>query len=360
MANLQKRPNGAWRARYRDESGKQHAKHFTRKVDAQAWLDTVTASVVRGDYVDPNAGKITLTQYADRWQKSQVVSEGTARIIDNALRVHITPALGDRRIASILRSDVQGFVKALSDRLQPGSVRNVYDVLFRVMDSAAEDRVIASNPCKRIALPKGTKGEVIPPTVEEVERVTEKTAERYRALIVLLAGSGLRIGEALGLDVGHVDFLRRRVRVERQLLQTGDFGPPKGRKPRTVPVGRVVIDALAAHLAEHPSDGAIFTTEVGERLTYRAWRYQWKTITKAAKVGFTTHDLRHFTASVLISRGASVKQVQVLLGHSSPVITLRTYAHLFPGEEDQTANVMDAVLGPRGLGDRLGTGTASI
>jgi integrase len=228
------------------------------------------------------------------------------------------------------------------------------------MDAAAEDRVIVANPCKRIALPKATAGEVVPPTVEEVERIVEATDSRYRALVILLAGSGLRIGEALGLDVAHVDFLRRTIRVERQLLQGGTFGPPKGRKARTVPVGNVVIGALAAHLAEHPSDEALFTTPTGERLTYRAWRYQWASIVKAVDVDFTTHDLRHFTASALISAGASVKQVQELLGHASAAITLRTYAHLFPGDEDRTRNAMDAVLSSReAVADSLRTEAAS-
>lgn len=58
-----------------------------------------------------------------------------------------------------------------------------------------------------------------------------------------------------------------------------------------------------------------------------------------------THDLRHFYASALIAGGASVKQVQLVLGHASAVITLRIYAHLWPGEEDRTRTVMDAVLG---------------
>ena len=59
MANIQKRPDGRWRARYRDANGKKHAKHFDRKVDAQRWVDEVTASIVTGQYVDPRAARIT-------------------------------------------------------------------------------------------------------------------------------------------------------------------------------------------------------------------------------------------------------------------------------------------------------------
>ncbi len=67
MANLQKRPDGKWRARYRDDGGRQHSRHFARKVDAQRWLDEVTASVVTGQYVDPKAGRIAFKAYAEQW-----------------------------------------------------------------------------------------------------------------------------------------------------------------------------------------------------------------------------------------------------------------------------------------------------
>lgn len=359
MANIQKRPNGKWRARYRDEGGKEHARHFDRKTDAQTWLDQQTASIVRGDWADPKAGRETLRAYATRWEALQVASEGTRRITDNALRVHILPALGDRKIASIRRSDVQSFVKLLEVKelrpatdelparyLSPGTIRNVYERLAQVLDAAVEDRVIATSPCRRIALPKDHDDEVKIPTVEEIEKVRAALDERWRAVVVVLAGSGLRIGELLGLRVDDVDFLRRTIRVQRQRLQSNEVAPLKSKASRrTVPVGKVVIDTLAAHLAVYPaSDGALFTDELGEPLTYRRWKRLLSDAASAANVDVTSHSFRHFAASALISGGASVKQVQAFLGHASAVITLRTYSHLWPGDEDRTRNVLDAAL----------------
>ena len=75
MANIQKRPNGKWRARYRDLDGKEHARHFERKLDAQRWLDEVTASMVTGQYVDPRAGRVTFEKYAEKWEGSLIASE---------------------------------------------------------------------------------------------------------------------------------------------------------------------------------------------------------------------------------------------------------------------------------------------
>ncbi|MGC9478243.1 tyrosine-type recombinase/integrase [Streptomyces sp. WG4] len=373
MANIQKRPNGKWRARYRDLDGKEHARHFERKLDAQRWLDEVTASMVTGQYVDPRAGRVTFEKYAEKWEGSLIASEAGERITDNALRLHLVPALGARSMAAIRRNDIQVLFKHLSDQLGPGSVRNVYDVLVRVMTAAVDDKVIASSPCRRITLPAMPDEEVTPPTVEQVEAMARVMPPYIRAAIVTLAGSGLRIGELLGLKVSDVDFKAGAIRVDRQRLQSGKIGPPKTAKSRrTVPVGEVVTDALLAHLAARPSREWLFTMEEGEPLNYRRWKTEWNGARKALQAAengaaeregrkavelphMVTHDLRHFYASALIAGGASVKQVQLVLGHASAVITLRIYAHLWPGEEDRTRAVMDAVLG----GLRTGCGQLS-
>lgn len=263
--------------------------------------------------------------------------------------------LGDRPMASIRRSDVQTLVKMLSGRLSPGSVRNVYDVTSRLFSAAVDDMVIASSPCRRIVLPQADSIEVSVPTVEQVSALVESVEPRYRAAVVLLAGSGVRIGELLGLRVSDVDWLRQTLRVERQRLQDGTIAPTKTAKSvRTVPLGQVVVDELAAHLATYPSSEWLFTTETGEPLAYRRWKRVWAA---ARTDGLDTHSLRHFYASALIAGGASVKQVSSVLGHSSAVVTLRVYSHLWPGDDDRTRAVIDSVLA--GLVDGLWTADAS-
>jgi integrase len=355
MASIKKRENGMWRARYRDTAGKEHARHFDRKVDAQRWLDQVTAAVVRGDYVDPRAGKVTLASYATAWEAVQVSSDGTRRIVDNALRLHLLPQLGAQPIASVRPTMIQAFVKALESKgLSPGTIRGIYHVTSQVFAAAVDDRIIAATPCLRVRLPKDDDAPVVPPTVDEVTSMAAAVDDRWRALVVTLAGSGVRIGEGLGLQVSDVDFLRRTISVERQRLQSGSLAPAKSKSSRRViPVGQVVIDELAAHLAAYPSDGPLFLDEIDEPLLYRRWRTIWEAAARAVDVDFTAHGLRHFYASALIAGGASVKQVQERLGHASAVITLQTYAHLWPGDDDRTRDVMDAALSP--LADSLRT-----
>lgn len=346
--SIAKRPNGKWRARYRDDAGKEHARHFGRKIDAQRWLDEATASIVRGDWADPRAGKETLRAYAARWESIQVGSESSASIVDNALRLHILPRLGDLAVAAIRRSDVQAAVKAWEQVLAPSTVRIVYGVLQRVLEAATDDRRIPRSPCTRITLPKDHDEEVVVPTVEQVDAIRAAFVEQFRILPVFLAGTGLRIGELLGLQLGDVDFLRRTLRVERQRRQDGTLGPVKSKtSKRTVPIGKVVLDELALHLTIYPAnDRGLFPDVDGSPLTYRRWRTLLDEARRTSQVDVTAHSFRHYCASALISGGASVKQVQTFLGHASPVITLEVYGHLFPGDDDRTRNVLDDALKP--------------
>lgn len=344
MGSIDRRPNGRYRARYRDTNGKQHAKHFILKKDAEKWLAMQTAAVVKGDHVDPQAGRMTLRQYADKWEKSQVVGDAQARIIDNALRLHILPELGDRKMGQILRSDIQALVKSLNGSLASGSVRNVYEVLKRMLTDAVDDRMISASPCTRINLPKVSKDPVVPPTPEEVRAIAASVPDRYFALVRVLAVAGLRIGEALGLDVDAIDFLRRTITVDQQYTQQKALVRPKGGKSRTIPVPQGLLTDLAIHLATFPSDGAMFTTEAGERLSYHQWKQIWAPAAQEAGFEGSSHDLRHYSASALIAGGASVVQVQHVLGHASAAITLRTYAHLFPGDEDRIRGALESAM----------------
>ncbi len=134
-------------------------------------------------------------------------------------------------------------MKSLSGALAPGSVEVVYRWVSTIFKAAVGDRLIAASPCVRIALPKRTATRVVPLSVGDVEALAAAVPERYRALIVFAAGMGMRQAECFGLTVDRVDFLRRNVRVDRQLVAVRggvpEFGPPKTMAGfRTVPMPR--------------------------------------------------------------------------------------------------------------------------
>jgi len=163
----------------------------------------------------------------------------------------------------------------------------------------------------------------------------------------------MRQVECFGLTVDRVDFLRRTVRVDRQLVTVNRrppfLSPPKTlASVRTVPLPQVVVDVLAAHLAAFPApaEGLVFVTDAGPPIGPSAFGHVWRAAAKAAgaPVGTGFHELRHFYASLLIRHGESVKTVQARLGHASASETLDTFFHLWPDSDDRTRAAVDGVL----------------
>jgi len=379
MANLQRRPNGQWRARYRDASGRQHARHFARKVDGQRWLSEVTAAVVTGQYVDPKAGRVTFRDHAEQWRTTQVHRPSSAAHVETMLRRHAYPTFGERSLSSILPSEVQTWVKRLGvddasakrKALAPATVGTLHSILSSIFKAALRDRRIMANPCEGTKLPQVERAQVVPPTTAQVEVLRQAMPEELRALVTFTAGTGMRQGEVLGLTVDRLDMLRRTVTVDRQLVtrpgKVTEFGPPKTKASnRTIPLPQVVVDALAAHLAAYPvgADGLAFRLD-GQPITRQAFGHVWRPAARAAglSAGTGVHSLRHYYASLLIRYGESVKTVQARLGHASASETLDTYSHLWPDSDDRTREAVDCVLGDSDQGpktaapgDSAGTG----
>lgn len=355
MASIDKRSDGRYRARWREyPGGPQKTRHFDRKVDADRFLDGVRGDLARGVYIDPSDGKMLFQAYAEQWRAGQLHRASTAAQAETYLRVHAYPVLGHRPLGAVRRSEIQAWVKNRSDVLAPGSVEVVYRWVATIFKAAVGDRLIAASPCERIALPKRDRREVVPLEVDAVERLVAEMPERYRALIVFAAGTGLRQGECFGMTVDRIDFLRRQVRVDRQLISTAagvpSFGPPKSPAGfRTVPLPVTVTDALAGHLARFKPgrEGLVFTNRAGDPLRRSAFGEAWHRAADRAELPdwATFHDLRHFYASLLIARNCSIKAVQKRLGHQSATETLDTYSHLWPDSDDETRAAVDSVLG---------------
>jgi integrase len=355
MASIQKRPNGQWRARYRDAEGREHARHFARKVDGQRWLDEVTASVVTGQYVDPRAGKTTFGSFYREWAARQVWETGTRAAMDLAVR---SSELDDVRLGGLRRSHIETWVKAMSSRgLAPGTIATRVANVRAVLRAAVRDRVIPTDPSEGVTLRRQRKAAVAMtiPTPGEVGRLLGVTAPAFAAGVALAAFAGLRLGEVCGAQVDDIGFLTRSFDVRRQVQRAAggavEVRPPKYGSERTVHLPDELVTVLAQHVERVGTGGWLFPGEDGNPLHQNSAGYHWRRARAAA--GLPTlrfHDLRHFYASGLIAAGCDVVTVQRALGHASATVTLSTYAHLWPSAEDRTrsaaAGLMAAALCP--------------
>ena len=361
MASIKKRPDGKYRARYRDEAGKEHARHFVRKVDAQAWLDEQMAAIVTGQFVDPKAGRITFSRYFQDWAVRQVWVSGTDRAVRLAAG---SVTFGDVQLRALRRSHVEQWVKAMqtADRgegkprgLAPGTIKTRFNNVRAVLRAAVRDRVMAKDPSDGVTLPRGRRAEaaMVLPTPEQVRALLEAADPKFRAFVALASFAGLRLGEAAALQVADVNFLGRSLTVSRQVQRERGGGveirAPKYGSERTVYLAGGLVDVLGQHVAEHrPGTDLrrwVFEGEQGNPPHQNSVGYWWrKTCRLAGVVGLKLHDLRHYYASGLISKGCDVVTVQRALGHASATVTLKTYAHLWPTAEDRTRNAAAALI----------------
>ncbi|MDA0568057.1 site-specific integrase [Streptomonospora sp. S1-112] len=230
--------------------------------------------------------------------------------------------------------------------LSPSYVRKVYYTLSHVLAWAVKAGRIMVNPAKGVPLPMVKPGEHVYLDPVQTERLADSAGE-YRALVLLLAYTGLRWGEVSALKVGRVDLSRKRVHVEETYgREAGKLytDTPKNHEQRAVPVPAFLVGELRPLVDGKDAEELVFTAPMGGPLHYDNFRSRvFGPAVKAAglaSLGVTAHKLRHTAASLAIASGADVKVVQTMLGHKTATMTLDTYGHLFPDRLDEVAEHM--------------------
>jgi integrase len=350
VASIARRPDGTYRPRYRDERGKEHARHFKRKVDAQRWLDEVTAAVQTGTYVDPKRARTTVGELAPVWLAGKINLKPTSRArYADVLKTHVLPRWRNVALIGVTHGDVQAWLSELSDRgLAGASVRKAQGVLSGILGLAVRDRRLAVNPALGVALPPMQEKRRRYLTAEQLEALAD-AAGPGRVAVLVLGYCGLRWSELAALRVRHFDLLRRRVLVEEAVTEVDGsrlvWGTPKTHGRRSVPLPRFLVDELARTVVTRPADELAFPSPKGAVLRNRNARSAWFDAAARAigEPGLTPHELRHTAASLAIKAGANVKAVQRMLGHASAAMTLDRYTDLFDDDLDDVADRLDAL-----------------
>lgn len=374
-----------WRLRYDGPDGREKNESFGRKVDANNRRDEVAADLLRGTYIDPNAGKVTFRKQAEEVIENRTLNPSSRDIMRRRLATHVYPIIGSKEIGLLSRrpSIIQGLVgKMEAAGLGPETIGTIMAHVSTVFSVAVADELIAKNPVlskTTVKLPKVVKKKLVVWTADQVLDVRETLTDRYRATVDAGAGLGLRQGEIFGFGPDDVDWFGGVIGVNRQIKVLNGklfFGLPKGDKTREVPLSESVKFALAEHMRLFPPamvtlpwgkpGGELvevrlfFSTGPGRAVHLNTFSDTWwRAINRVGIVPrlkpgekrgarfreHGIHMLRHYFASVLLTEGESPKAVAEWLGHSDGgVLLLKTYAHLMPSSEQRMRTAIDAAL----------------
>lgn len=349
-------PPGRYRVRWYDPDGQARMKTVLRKVDAESTRTELEEKLGNGTYRDPSAGRTKFTEVAEEWFTAKLnVKRSTRTRYRIALDTYVLPKWGTTPVSRI---QFDGIAKWLGDiladsvaggkPLSASSIRKIHVVLKGVLDYAVRARRIAFNPSIGIPLPRYVPPEHVYLENLQVEALADACCE-YRTLILFLAYTGVRWGEATAIKISRVNLTTRRVRIT-ETWSRDKQGPyldtPKNHERRSVPIPAFLLKEIEALMAGRSADDLLFTAPEGGRLIVENFtRRRFKKALEAAgltDLKITLHKLRHTAASLAIASGADVKVVQTMLGHKTATLTLDTYGHLWPDRLDEVSDRLDS------------------
>jgi integrase len=342
-----------YRVRYRTPENRQTDRRgFRAKRDAELFAATVEVAKMRGEYVAPSHARMTLGELGPAWLQRQQghLKPSAYQPLEVAWRLRIEPRWGTVTLGDIRPTAVQAWISDLSrgvgdvKPVGPTVVQRTYQVLSAILADAVRDNLISKNPASGVKLPRKTGKRHVYLTHAQVDGLAAASGE-HEGLVLLLAYTGLRWGEATGLRVRDLDMLRKRATISENAVQVGSkilVGTTKGHKQRSVPLAEFLLPYLAHQCEGKGRDDLLFPNDDGGHLERPHTESGWfdKACAEALVPRVTPHDLRHTAASLAVSAGANVKGIQRMLGHASAAMTLDIYADLFDDDLEAVATAL--------------------
>jgi integrase len=311
----------------------------------------------------------TVADWLAQWRTTTLAvsdrKESTREMYAHMCRKHLEPApFGAITLDRLRPTDIEALVLKLKDReLSDSTVRSVYTVLRLALDGAVRDGLLARNPAAVVKRPGLARREAKHATAVDVTALL-KAADglRYRDVLLLIAATGMRRGEALALRWSDVDLDNGTVTVRGTLGRIGGrlvvSEPKTDRSRRTVPIGAPLVAMLRAQRKQQAAEqlraanqwensGLVFTTEFGTPVEPRnILRTVETAAAKAGMEGVGVHTPRHSAAVAWREAGVHIKAVADLLGHSSIAVTGDIYGHT---SDDTARAAVDGLIGTLGL-----------
>jgi integrase len=356
---------GAWWG-FVDHKRRRKAKQIgTGQAGLRAAEDVAKAyegQLTLGTFDFSKASNVTLEVYAVEWLEiyGRTLKLGTVEKDTEALRVHWFPPLGCVRFADITRNQIKAVLAERALSYARGTVSYMTDVLRSSLRSAVEDGIIPTNPAARLGA-LATKGRRAPPVEVFAPGVlvfilseAKRLDPALYPIILLLARTGMRIGEALALQSEDIDIDRRCIHIVQtwgsrtRANREHRFNSPKGKRDRLVDMSKQLTDAMKLHLAQKasPTEWVFPGKDPGMPMHPVTFLGRWTKLLNQAGVTYRKpHALRHTYASLLIQNGESLAYVRDQLGHSSIKITVDTYGHLVSGANKAAVDRLDELTG---------------
>lgn len=336
----QRKHHKAYRVYWRDPTARVRVRTFTGAADAKRFARNVEVRKDRGEYIDPKAGEIALADMVTTYLTTADLRPTTAAKYGTLGRLYLTDGLGEQAIRTIGKADVRSLFADLRKRGKgAATIEAVARLLHRVLEVAVEEDRIGRNPAHGVRVAPSARREPRFLTEDEVAAIADEVPDRYRALVWMLALTGLRIGEAAALRVKNVNENHIRV-VESSAEVTGRkvTTAPKSGRSRTVDIPPELRKMLRDHIHSYSNafdpEALVFPGRDGGQLRQNAFR---KRIFQPAaeRAGIqpvpTVHDLRHTAASFMARAGYTLLEAAGQLGHGAVTMTQR-YSHVFPQE----------------------------
>ena len=269
MAHIERRVRNG-KVTYRDLIGREYAKVFARKADAQRFLTEMENNKLRGTWTDPALGRVLFRGWLAEWWTTTTNLRSSTRARDEMLlRRYAVPRFGDLALVTISQRDVRAWVAELSaGPLAPATVQKAYQLLGKVMGAAVDAGMPAQSPCRRVPLPKVEREEMQFLTPAEIARLADVIWSPPTVACASGSWPGCAVVTSTCSGDGHGGADRHRGRGRAAVRAAQDRA---GR--RTVGLPRAVVEELAAHLAG-PGDpeAFVFTAPQGGPLRVIAFR----------------------------------------------------------------------------------------
>lgn len=338
-----------WRVVWEEPGGKQCKKSFASFDAAKTFETSIISDLHTGEYHPLTSGIMTVEDWSETWLKLQLHQRDTSiDSISSRIRNNVIPSLGTLQMRDVTKRHVQEAVADWDKTMAANTIKLAFSYMSMMMRQAVEEKQIKENPCDGVKLPKVERSIMTPLTVAQVQKMYETFDVSLKTPVLVAASSGLRPSELFGLTWDRVDLERGVLKVDRQFTGTHptrhEWRPLKtAASYRSVRVGPVTVQHLTM-LAESGTQGMVFSDD-GDAFTPARRSTAWRLVRKTLPwMGDGWHQLRHHHASLLISDGMSPVAVAHRLGHKDANETLRTYAHLWPTDDERMALASDGLV----------------